>query len=144
VPRGVFDITILGNKEIERAFKRLPEKEAPKVLRKACRASVKRLKPLIAAATPVDTGRLKAGMLRAKVRSAAKKRGEIYIGLQMPTREELNIPANAKGYYPYALEYGSKDGKRPARPFIRPTVNANTEAEQRRIGHDLGKHIEAY
>lgn len=144
MPRGVIDITVLGDREIERALTRLPEREAPKIVRRAFRDSAKRLRPKIAAATPVDTGRLKRGMAAAKVRSAARKRGEIKVGVVMPTREELGIPPGATAYYPYVLEYGSATLGRPPLRFVRGTVDANRESEWRQIGRDIGRHMEAY
>lgn len=142
--RGVVTVKMKGHRRILRALKRLPTKEQPKALRKALRGSAKRLKPRIAAATPVDTHRLKTEMGRAKIRSAARKRGQIAFGIQMPTRDALGTSHSEKGYFPFTVEYGSKDGKIPAVPWIRATVNSRTKDEQRQIGLDVGKHVRAY
>lgn len=142
MPRGVVDISLVGDKELLKKFARLEGTEGRKLVVKAMRNSAKRMKPIIAAATPVKTGKLKAGMAKAKVRSAGS-RSLIRLGLVMPTREELDIPADAKGYYPFALEYGTEDGRMAPRRFIRGTVDAHADAELAAIGRELGAAIEA-
>ena len=142
MPRGVIDISVIGDKELVKMFERVEAKVGRKFAATAMRNSAKRLRPKIAANTPVDTGKLKAGMARAKVRSASKKRDQIRIGLAMPTRAELGIPADAEGYYPYVLEYGTSDGRIPPRRFIRGTVDANKDVEWAAIGKEIGAAIE--
>lgn len=135
------DISMIGDKELERALGRLDEAMQWKIVKAALRNCAKRLVPKIAAVTPVHTGRLRAAMAIAKVRVVSSKKDATRLGIAMPTREELAISEDAPGYYPYAIEYGTNDGRIAPRRFIRNTVDANQEAEYAAIGGDIGDAI---
>jgi len=125
------DISLFGDKELERKLKRLEGKAQKRIVKKAMRRSSKRIMTRVAinASGRVireDTGALSDAIADAKPKSVTR-RGVMSIVFPFPTRAELNIPAGAKGYYPAALEYGTR--KRPPRPFIRKAVNDNMDRE---------------
>lgn len=124
-----------------KALERMEGKIAKKVLRRAMRASIKRVREKVAAATPVDTGKLRRAMATAPIRTVATKRGTLGIGLMLPTRAALGIPAESKSYYPAVVEYGSAKRRLPARSFLRHTVDTNISAEHALLADDIAKDI---
>lgn len=96
------------------------ERKAKPIINKASREVMKPVRKEIAEAMPVDSGDLKKAMKKAKIRNL-KGRGKAGVGILMPTRAELDIPADAKFYYPIAIEYGTS--KQPPQKPIRGTVN---------------------
>lgn len=153
------DLTLIGDKELMRKLNRLIDRAPKRVVNTAMRASAKRLRPKIAAATPVRgeagawfTGRqekaggtLKRAMANAKI-LVLRRRNQIGVAIHMPTRAVLGIPADAKGYYPVSIEYGfmhwASGQDIPARSYIRNTVDSNAASEHAQIGRDIGKGIE--
>ena len=140
----MIEIGLLGDKNLENMLRQLPNRGQKTAVNKALRASAKRLRPKLAAATPVDQGRLKKAMEKAKIR-AIKRRNQTGVGIALPMRAELGIPADAKGYYPTAIEYGFysvRAGRMiPAQRFIRNTVDTERPTEIPAIGRDLGRAI---
>jgi len=116
-------IKLEGLDEVRKAIRKLPEKPARRVMRKALRAGstviIKRARQL----TPVRTGRLKRSWRRRFSKSF-----------------DPNITAEVLNAAPYAhlVEFGTgprKDGKTgasrgvmPAHPMIRPAVEGQIEA----------------
>ncbi len=143
--KGFADIT--GDAELAKLFAKLDDKVQKRLESKTLRASAKRLRRHISDSVPVNEGNLKAAMRRAKVRKVrARRRSVVRLGVLMPTRADLGIPDDAKGYYPFALEYGfrTRDGRHvPPRRFIRGTVDKSGPNEVRLIAHDLGRFIES-
>lgn len=135
--RKMIDISIVGDKQLQRALNALKTTAARKIVSPACRASAKRMKPVLAAAAPRDTGNLAAAMAQAKVRSASNRRNMIRIGVLMPTREELGIPQDAGGkrygYYPMILEYGDAGRGRAPMRWIRNATDSATALEHKRL-----------
>lgn len=145
MPQGAIDIKLLGDKKVARALSRLPINAQKKAIRPALRASAKRMRPMIAKAfAPFDdTGRLSKAMKKAKIKSVSRKT-IIIVGIAMPERRELGIKGDAKGYYPFSIEYGFRhtSGKHvPPKAPIRRTMNASKDRELAQIGRDLGKEI---
>lgn len=133
------DISVLGDKSLERKLGRLTDKTQKRLVRKALRRSGKRIwnRVLLNASGVVineDTGALVNALEETKPVSRSS-RGVLEIGFKWPTRAALGIPPTAKGYYPTALEYGTR--KRPPRPFVRRAVNANMDREIERIRREL-------
>lgn len=138
------DITLLGQKQLERKLELLAAKTQKTIVRRAVRASAKRtlaeIVHNIQSAQLVDSGRLLAAFQKAKVLQAANKRDLIRIGPAWPTRAELGIDPKDKGYYPFSLEFGHPNAA--AVPFIRPAVDENRQREIRQIGTEIGAAIE--
>lgn len=138
------DISMLGDKELQRKLNRLASPRAKAVVRAALRKGAKRAKQrvianLSGAPVQVRTGELRAAFANAKIRSE-RMRGAIRLGVTLPTRAELGIAAGDKFYYPYAVEYGHSGA--PAYPFIRPAVDDHEAEEVAAIGRDIGAGIE--
>jgi len=137
------DISVLGNAELERALGRIMDKTQKTIVRGSLRKEAKRMRGRVAANITrlglIKTGNMLKGYANAKIANSGRK-NFIRLGLVDPTRAELGIPANAKGYYPYALEYG-KHGV-GATPFIRPAIDNHKTQSFAAIGSDIGKGIE--
>lgn len=143
--RGLVDISIVGDKALQRKLKRLAGKVQRKVVRVALRKAARRIRERIiqnvsGAPVGVITGEYRAAWKSSKVRAGGGKRGLIRLGIAFPSREILGIAPEDKSYYPAAIEYGH-DGV-PAHPHVRPAVDDNIDAERRKIGRDIGKAIE--
>jgi len=138
------DISILGDKDLERKLSRIADKGQRKVVRAAIRKAAtrarKRIVQNIQREGLVDTGRMMQAFKKTKIVSASNNRNMIRVGPRLPTRSELGIDADAKGYYPTALEFGY--ALRPATPFIRPAIDEHKDEEIKVIGSDIGKGIE--
>lgn len=136
--RKMIDITMVGDKQLSRAFRTLKLVAAKKIVRPALRQTAKNMVPLLSTAAPVKTGRLKQEMARAKIRSASSApRKIIRIGVIMPTRAELGIPLDTGGrrfgYYPIILEYGVASRGIPPMRWIRDTTDWATPLEHKRL-----------
>ena len=123
------DITMLGDKGLERMLKQLPDKAQDQAVRFGVRKAAEVAKQEMLRRVPTDTGELKQLLAAGKLKSI-NRRGVLSIGSRLPTREELGIPAEAKSFWPSALEYGhafpGHEGKDVApRPFMRPAIDEN-------------------
>lgn len=138
-----FDLSLLGVKGMDRKLRRLEAKVQKSIVRKALRASAKRVRVYVVAnlsgvKVNVDTGTLRDAFAKAKIRGTSR-RGLIRIGLQYPERDDLGIPADSKYYYPTAVEYGHGDVR--AYPYMRPAVDEHDTVERSLIGRDIGNGI---
>lgn len=139
------DISMVGDKALQKKFKRLEGVAQKRVIRKALRASAKRIKARVVAKVSgdpvgVQTGRYRQAIKAGKVKAIPRSRGRIGLGIAMPLRSELGISPDDKHYFPAALEYGSDTA--PARPHFRPAVDEHKTEELRQIGRDIGDGIE--
>lgn len=131
------DITLIGDKQLIKLFKTLPDKLQKKFAVQALRAEAKLVKGEIQAATPVLTGRLKKSM---KVKSVKRSRVKIGVKIETGTRAELGIPPDSKWYYPAHVELGTRT--RPAKSFMRKTVHRTRARHQQNIGKQIVTAIE--
>lgn len=146
------NISLLGDKELERKFRKLEPRIQKKYVLQAFRKSAKRLKAhimdnVLGAVVSPDTGRYAAALLLAKPKTPADfkgKKGVTGIGIDLPRRNVLGIGPKEKWYYPSVLEYGSTidPGRYPAFAPVRKAVNAHARQELERIRVDIGKGIE--
>ena len=133
---GFIDISLIGDKVLQRKLKRLPIATQKKIVRKALREGGR---PVLAAAqqnVPVRSGRTKASL---KLRARKAKRGSFGVDVRTGTRAELGIPENDPSYYPFSVEYGH--GNVAAQPFMRPAMDDNRDKALRIIGKELGAGI---
>jgi HK97 gp10 family phage protein len=106
-------IEVTGIDELLVKLRALPPKVQGKVVRPALRQGTKTVADMAKQIVPVeaDGHQLPGGKhLRDTIKVRAvpgRKRGEIALRVVTGTREELGIPPLEKGYYPFALEYGS-------------------------------------
>lgn len=131
--RPVIDISFIGDKALERALAKLAPLAQVRAVKPAIRKAAKRMRPLVAAATPVDSGDLRRTMETAPIRGATKK-GVIRIGMVKPEDRRQAIQLNV-------LEYGSAKRNLPPLRFVRNTVDRNAPAEHRQMGKDIGREI---
>lgn len=112
------DLRLIGNKRLEKKLANLERKIGKKVMRDSAIEAMEPVKDLAKARCPVDTGRLKNSI---KVVAYSGDRGRIQSAqVRTGTRKQLRIKANAKYYYPAAIEYGTR--KRAARSFLRSAL----------------------
>jgi HK97 gp10 family phage protein len=148
---AMFDMKLLGDKELQRGMAKLPGEVQNKVMRGAIRKSAARLQNeiLLNASGRVvneDTGRMVTAFEMQKPGTRKERDGTIVAFVKLPSREELGIPrsegrdpAKDTEYYPTIVEYGQPD--QPPQPFMRMAVDQNYEREIRLIGADLGSGI---
>lgn len=118
-----FDISLLGDKELQRQFQQLPLVVQRKLLRQSFRAA---LRPVLAAArarAPKVTGRM-ARTLR--LRAMKRRRGQLGLMIISGTREALGIPPDSRSYYPAHVELGTS--QMPAEPYLRPSFDSQRES----------------
>lgn len=128
------DISMLGDEALSRALAKLVPHAQKKAVRSAVRNEAKRMRPLVAAATPVDTGRLKREMETAPIRGTTKK-GVIRMGMVRPPGKRESIQLNT-------LEYGSAKRNLPPLRFVRNTVDKHAATGHRNMGRDIRRSIE--
>jgi hypothetical protein len=97
---------MLGDKALERDLRQLADTGQRRVLKRAMVKPAALIRKAVRERVPgsgEDHQRLKKG-----VKSKAMKGSRTFFGraVSLPTRDELGIPADAKGYWPAALEYG--------------------------------------
>jgi HK97 gp10 family phage protein len=130
------DISILGEKALQRKLKRLAGPAQRKIVMKALREGGR---PVLAAAkarVPVATGRLRKSLRLRKRRTSGS-----FFGMEVRTgtREELGISPDSKGYYPMSVEFGHAGVA--ARPFLRPAMDGQRSKALRIIGREIAAGI---
>lgn len=131
------DITMIGDEEVMKLFKQLPDNLQKKFARQAMRKEAKKVMAKVVAATPVHSGRLKESW---KLKALKRNRKRIGLYIESGTRSELGVAAFYRGYYPAHIELGTR--KRAAKPFLRPILRATSESTKQNIGRLIGKAIE--
>lgn len=100
-----FDISLLGDKELARTLRRLPDKFKKKILTKALRETAKpiqaRAKQLVG---PGVTQKLKENI---KIVVIKRSRKAIGVVIRTGTKEEMGIPKD-DSYYPAHVELGTR------------------------------------
>ncbi len=139
-------IEVTGVDPLLKVIQQFPRKLQNKALRPAVRDGAKLVLQKAKEFVPVDADghQLPGGKhLRdtLKVRAnPGRKRGTIEFRVFTGTRQELGIPADEKGYYPFALEYGSL--KHQPIKFMEPaylhTKEAVIESVRARVLRNLG------
>lgn len=137
------DISMFGDKELQRKLNRLGQRGATKVVRQALRKAAKRAKDrvvqnLSGAPVQVRTGTLRQAFQATKI-AGKTSRGFIRLGVVVPDRAALGI-TDPNSFYPYSVEYGH--GNVPAHPYIRPAIDDHKSSEFAEIGRDIGRGIE--
>jgi HK97 gp10 family phage protein len=112
------DISVVGNRELQRKLRRLEVKLQKKIVRNAINRAILPVRDKAKSLAPVDSGILKSKIKRKTKVKNGVARARIVTG----TRMELGIPVDAKGYYPAAIEFGTQH--QPARSFMRAAITA--------------------
>lgn len=146
-PIGI-DISIIGDRALERKLNKLRLSTAKTVVRKAARTAANSvLKPSIdanlasAASGPFNTGNLKR--LKSNVRNiSAKNKRSVGVWVYGPSKEKLNI-APKDAYYPYILERGAPSIGIEPQYMFRKARDQKASAVINKWGREIGKGIEA-
>lgn len=118
-----FDISLLGDRELQQQFRALPLAVQRKLLRQSFREALRPVLTAARAAAPRLTGRL-ARTLR--LRALKRRRGRLGMMVISGTRESLGIPASHPWYYPAHVELGTS--RMPAQPYLRPAFDTQRES----------------
>jgi len=128
-----------GVKALDTKLQKTILREAKKVLRASAKDGAQDVLHSARALAPVDTGLMAAGLhvmrYDGKIRSGQIRGYTVATG----TRPEMGIDADAKGYYPAAVELGYKkqNGQRVApRSFLRAGLIQN---EAKIVTHTAGQ-----
>jgi len=166
-----FDIRLLGDRELDRAFAKLEKKDARRMLKRTFSAVAKKIKADVQSLVPVDLGALKQSIT---IKTRKVKKG---IGVQVmaPPREDLAVAIAAA---PERGSYGKRDAQgrilkgetsaanaakaqrvkaehyyypavveygapgRAARPYLRPAFDRNEQSALSDIKSALRKEME--
>jgi HK97 gp10 family phage protein len=152
MPVGAVDISLLGDRKLERMLKRLQPNVQKKVVRKATREGAKTIAAEAKRNAPVQfggamrnkqTGRFetsqyqpggqvgKPGELRRGIKvRAIPGLGNIGHYARTGTREEMGISESSKWYYPAHVEFGhtSRGTTVPANPFLRNAADSKASS----------------
>lgn len=132
------DVSQLGDKRVSAKLARLDIKVQKKIVRQALRKAAAPILATAKARVAVDTGALRDGLT---IRAVKAKKGVFGIQVATPRRAELGIPADAKGFYPAVLEYGSVD--HPPKPYLRPALEQNRDRALATVADFVRDEIEA-
>ena len=140
-------LVVLGLKETQRAFLKLPNKVQFKIARSMVRRSAVRVQPhlLLALSGGIvneDTGTLVNAIesQRAPVRRSIG--GSVLAGFTLPTRAQLGIPRYPRDfhYYPTVLEYGGPGGHPVFAPW-RKTADARAPSEIAKMAAEVATRV---
>lgn len=144
-----FSFSVKGQVGLARMFNSLPEKVQERVIRPIFEKSVERMKNevllnLSGRVVRERTGRYVNAMERKRVNvSVNLQKGTVDATMRTPARALLGIDPKAKGYYPFAVEYGAKKGPRiwAGKAPIRKGVNRVQQSELNRVTTELARGI---
>ncbi len=135
-------MSLKGSENLENKLDKLGRVGARKVLSKALRDEAKRAKKRIirnVSGLGRPTGTLLRAFKGAKVKSQAKKRTTVRIGVDWPTREKFGISPADPYFWPAAVEYGHPNAA--PHPYLRPAIDGHKTQSERDIGSDVGRLI---
>lgn len=125
------------NKKLLELEPKLQRKTLGKALKKAGKPVLQETKRLV----PVDTGRLRTA-LKLRSKGPSKKRPhQQSVSVATPTRKQLKMRADEKGYYPAVLEYGSASRKIQPRPYLRPALANQKEQALATLKSELARGV---
>lgn len=135
----IVDISIFGDKALERALGSFEPRVQKKVMRQVIRASAKRNKGHVAGAWEqhADTGTMARAMQATKVRAGKRSRSSIRVEWPLPVGESKGYPL---GLIHNAVEYGHP--RAPAKAYTRRAVNAHTNEEHAEMAKHTGRGVE--
>ena len=158
-------IRVIGSDAVLRALHELPQKLQDQLVSKELVASAERIKTdlllnLTGRKVNERTGALVSAFefQPAHRLKATINKGLVRYGIAYPTRAELGIPLKAKGYYPTALEYGTKErvqttyrgkplekprklGSIVARRYVRDAIDEHRARETRLLTLGIQRRI---
>lgn len=142
------DIRALNDAKLQADLKALPVALQRKMIRKGMRTAgnigLKAAKAAALGYSKGAEGRLDEPQMPKvakglKLRSLKRSRKGFGLRYVTPTREELGIPAKAKGYWPAHAELGTK--RSPALPFMRWSFDRNEPQMTEAIRADVSEGV---
>lgn len=130
-----FYVEVNGLDEIDKALKAFSEEVAVKITRKALRAGSKVILTEAQEKVPVDTGKL-----RDSLKITSRKKGDRIVN-SVGTSNNKNLFAG-ETYYAGFIEYGAPERDLPARPFMRPALDAASGEAVKAIEDTYKKEID--
>lgn len=144
------DISLLGDKALERKLRRLEVKAQRTIVRQALREAAKIVAAAARDLVPVKTGALKRSIIvralgTARLKAGSRRsRSELGSEVRTGTRAKLGIPPDYPWYYPASVEYGfttSRGQVVPAHPYMRPALDNNLARIVASIRRDIAAGI---
>ena len=140
------DIRILGDKELITQLNRLAGQGRSALFGAAAKKAMKIVLRDVRNRTPVLTGSLKKSWKFSQIKTMSARKSGGFVGARIlfPRRRDLNIKANAKGYYPASLEFGfqhSNGDYVPPVRMVRDSLYANRSAVYNELKSDLRQRI---
>lgn len=132
----MFDLEVKGQRRLNKKLNRMSTGLARKIVRPAMKEA---LEPVVSAAktfAPVDSGRMQK-FIKPFVQNS-RSRG-ITGAVRTGTRKQLRIPANARYYYPAAIEYGTRNT--PPRSFLRRALGSKRREALTILGRVITKGL---
>lgn len=134
--QALLKLELAGFEKLAKKFETLEPKLRAKALRPALRAGAKVIQKSAKAKAHKRSGK---NAKFIKVKSLKRSRKQIGVAIQTGTRQELNIPRDDQGYYPFTEEYGTKN--RSAHPYMRPALVEKRNEATRAVGKELEKRM---
>lgn len=132
-----------GFAELHKSLKDLEPHLQKRVLAAALGKAAKPILAHAQANVAVDEGKLRDGLKIKKTGPTRKRPHRQSARVTTPTRKQLEIPAEATGYYPAVIEYGSETRQLAPRPFLRPALAANQEQAISTLREETAKGIKS-
>lgn len=146
--KPLIDITVLGDKQLEKALAAMPAALQKKAVRPALREQAKRergyiIENLSGKKVSPDTGAWLAGMKHAKIRALKRSRTMMGYRVSYPTREELGIGPTDKYFYPAAVEYGHTGNRGTVQAFrvVRDAVDEHARGDFPKIARRIRRGV---
>ena len=134
-----FDISVLGDKGLGHALRKLPGELQGKALATPLRKGAMIVKEASEALIPVHTGKLKSVGLKVRKLGGKKNKDKLVYAIVTPKRDQLGVPAGTKSNPAVHLELGTAD--RPAHPYMRHGMDSSRQRAIAVIKTELGKSI---
>ena len=129
------DISMVGDKDLQRKLSKLEFNVQKKIVRNAISRAILPVRNKAKSLVPVDSGRLKQSIKR----KTSSRRGMATARIVTGDRAELGIPVDATGYYPAAIEYGTKN--QPAKSFMRAAITILRDHVLKKTGVHIDENI---
>jgi HK97 gp10 family phage protein len=133
---GKISIKMLGDKELAARFEQLSSQVQRKIVKPALQEGADYIKLYAHMMAARRTG----NMANSIFVEPLTKKGVVGFKVSTGSRMLLGIPADAKYYYPAAIEFGTEN--MPARPFMRPATYDNEQLVYIKIGDALREAVE--
>lgn len=138
MPSGLVDISLVGDKALQRKLKSLDFALQKKILRKALRAGAKPVRDAARTNAPVREGKIKKSI---KVRAMKRSRKGIGVLVAVGTRQELGI--SEEDFYNYAVGTELGTSKAAAQPYLRPALDSKSSEALKIIAREIDAGIKS-